>query len=265
MPFLRNSIDERDEHVSIQTELGAEWKFQTGPPIPLELLHADLNQTLGTLTLLASGGQPTIIAGLSQTLGLLTVSSGTTATNAGNLSKTFGGLTGSNAGTVATSATFSKTLGALTLLASEGMGVLSQVSGSDFTTSSLTPVDITGLSFAASASKLYEVDVLLKVAPTGTLGLKCSLNYSAAGATLNRGLIIAPTSANAGATVSLDALGTITYAQVFCTLASDSTVFIKAIISTGANAGNITATIQKTSSGSLTVYIGSRMIVTALT
>jgi hypothetical protein len=268
MPFLKTSIDERDERVSIQTELGAEWKFQTGPPIPLELLHADLSQSFGLLTLSASGGLPPITALLSKSLGLLTASSGATAANTGTVSKTLGAITSSSAGTVATTAAFNKTLGSLTLLASESMGVTSQVSGSNFTTSSTTLVDITGLTFAVDtgANHLYEVDACIKCQSDSSAGLKFSVGCSSAGATGEYMVNANLTQVGSAIGADYNALGTAESNARSTTANTDSIANIKAMVSTTAgNAGNITIKIQKQTGGGLTVYIGSRMTVTTLT
>jgi hypothetical protein len=268
MPFLRTSIDERDERVSIQTELGAEWKFQTGPPIPLELLHADLSKTFGGLTLFASGGLPAITGDFSKSLGLLSASAGATAANAGNLSKTFGALTSSSTGSVPIGAAFTKTLGALTLLASESMGVTSQVSGTNFTTTSLTLVDVTGLTFAVDtgANHLYEVDVVLKVQSTSTAGLQAAIACSSSGATGEyTGLAnVAQSTSSVG--YNARAIGTAIGVNLSSTANTDSIIWFKAMVSTtSGNAGNITVQVQKITSGTATVYIGSRMTVTTLT
>jgi hypothetical protein len=268
MPFLRSSIDERNERVSIQTELGAEWKFQTGPPIPLELRHANLVQTFGNLSLSASAGQPTILADLSKSLGLLTASSNATAANVGNVSKSFGALTSSSTGTVATSAIFNKTLGSLTLLASEEMGVTSQVSGSNFTTSSTTLVDITGLSFPVDtgANHLYEVDVLCRCQSDTSAGLKFAIACSSAGATGEFMASVNNTTVSSAVALDWNAIGTAQSNFRSVTANADSIAFLKATITTTAgNAGNITVKVLKGTSGSATVYIGSRMTVTTLT
>ena len=121
MPVLRTSIDEPTEHISIETELAAEWKFQTGPLAPTELLHANLSQTLGVLTLSATGGQAARIANFSKTLGSLTISATGTVPSAitASLTKTFGALTVSAAGTVTPTiiADLGKTFGSITISA----------------------------------------------------------------------------------------------------------------------------------------------------
>jgi hypothetical protein len=263
MPFLRTSIDERNEHVSIETELGAEWKFQTGPAIALELLHADLSQTFGNLSLSASAGQPTIFADLSKSLGLLSGSFSGATDTAASLSKIYGALSFSATGTSATFANLSKTLGSLTLLASENMGVLSQVSGSNFSTGSTSMVNITGLTFAASANTKYEVDVLLIGQSSTTAGVKFCIQFSAAGATGDF-LLVAP---GGGGPFSPERNG-LGFSQAtarWTTATTDSPCWMKTIVNVGANAGNITVQIQKESNGTATVNVGSRMIVTTLT
>jgi hypothetical protein len=142
-----------------------------------------------------------------------------------------------------------------------GGGVTSKVSGSDFSTSSTTLVNITGLTFAASANTKYEVDVLLTVQSTTTAGVKVGLAYSAAGAA-GPYLAIGGTTSGVPAWSSF-ALGAAS--SVYTDFATAyNTVWIKALLIIGANTGNITVQILKVTSGTATVYIGSRMTVTQL-
>jgi len=46
--------------------------------------------------------------------------------------------------------------------------------------------------------------------------------------------------------------------------AADGIAWLKAIITIGANTGNITAQVRSVTSGTTTIYIGSRMTVTLL-
>ena len=138
-----------------------------------------------------------------------------------------------------------------------------KVSGSDFSTGSTSLVDITGLSFSASANKIYEVDVLLLVTSDTGDGMRVGAAYSAAGSSITL-LWLGSNSANSAFVGELETLNGLT-SGVF---ASDATVpkmiFLKGTLKTGANAGTLTIKALKVTSGTATVYIGSRMTVTEL-
>jgi hypothetical protein len=142
-------------------------------------------------------------------------------------------------------------------------GTVSQVSGSDFTTSSTSLVDITGLTFAAAASKLYRVEVDLFGQNTGTAGMKIALAFSAAGAA-GWHLTMSHTT-SAAASTAINPIGTASTTIYWTTATTDLTSKIIGTIVTGANTGNITAQALKVTSGTLTVHIGSTMTVTQLT
>jgi hypothetical protein len=142
-------------------------------------------------------------------------------------------------------------------------GTLSQVSGSNATTTNATATDITGLSFAATTSSLYEVDAFLKVQCSSTGGNKYAVAFSAAGAT-GHFLIHSATAVATGA-LQTNVLGTLETLALITTANTDYCVFIKAVVSTGANAGNITIQHARVTAGqTATCYIGSRMVVTKL-
>lgn len=148
------------------------------------------------------------------------------------------------------------------LLAGVGGGTTSKVTGSDFTTSSLTLVDITGLTFSAAASKLYEVDVLLRMQVTTTAGGQFGMQYSAAGAT---GHFMYNGGQSATAQISqCQILGSVNAGAFGLVANTDIVIRIKGFVVTGANTGNITVQGLKVTSGTLTVYKGSRMTVTLL-
>jgi hypothetical protein len=139
----------------------------------------------------------------------------------------------------------------------------SQVAGSNFTTTSLSLVNITGLTFAAAANTTYEINVLLRVQSTSTAGLTPGINYSAAGATVSvTGSGV--TTANNVTAFGLSALNTAT-TPAYATVANvDRNIIMQGVLITGANTGNITIQIAKVTSGTATVYIGSRMSVALL-
>jgi hypothetical protein len=144
-----------------------------------------------------------------------------------------------------------------------GTVTVSQVSGSDFTTSSTSLVDITGLTYAAAANKLYRVEVDLFGQNTGTAGMKIALAFSAAGAA-GWHLSMSHTT-SAAASTAINPIGTASTTIYWTTATTDLTSKLIGTIATGANTGNITAQALKVTSGTLTVHIGSTMTVTQLT
>jgi hypothetical protein len=139
----------------------------------------------------------------------------------------------------------------------------SQVAGSNFTTTSLSLVNITGLTIAAAANTTYQINVLLRIQSTSSAGLTLGINYSAAGATVSvtgQGA----TSANVVASFALTALNTATSVGYASVANVDRNFVMQGILVTGANTGNITIQVAKVTSGTATVYIGSRMSVTPL-
>lgn len=123
-------------------------------------------------------------------------------------------------------------------------------------------VDITGLTFAASANTTYEVDALLGCASTTTAGVKFAIAFSAAGAT-GEFAGVGGAGANS-ANVIASSLGGSSSQSMNTVANTNKPVFIKGFIVVGANAGNITVQGLKNTSGTLTVYIGSRLTVTQL-
>jgi len=131
------------------------------------------------------------------------------------------------------------------------------VSGGNFTTTSLTLVDITGLSVALAANSIYEFDIKLTYESSSNQGLNTGVNFSAAGATIEAGEVGAR-DAEVGKVVRLNAFNTPHATAAWLrTSTTPQTHEIKGIVRTGANAGNLTAQILKVGSGTATVYIDS--------
>ncbi len=145
-----------------------------------------------------------------------------------------------------------------------GVGTTVKVSGSDFTTSSTTLVDITGLTFAAAINTTYEVNALLKLQSTTSNGLKVSVAYSAAGASGQFVLLRSASQSASGGGIDAEVIGTANGSASATSANVDYTFPIQCILTTGANTGNITIQVLKISTGTATVYKGSRMTVTAL-
>jgi hypothetical protein len=132
-----------------------------------------------------------------------------------------------------------------------------QVASSNFTTTSTSLVNITGLTFAAAASSLYEVQVVLKVQSSNTTGMQWSIACSAAGATGEFICISHTTTATNAQTYQSNVIGTANAIDLITSSTADAIVTIYAVVTTVGATGNITAQVQKTTSGTATVYIGS--------
>ncbi len=139
-------------------------------------------------------------------------------------------------------------------------GTTAKVSSANFSTSNTSLTDITGLSFAASANTLYHIECDLFGQCSGTAGMVIALGFSASGA-VGQGASYGITSAGS-MTSTNQALGN-TSSSYWTTNATDSTAFFVGTVLTGANPGNITMKISKTTSGTVTVKINSRMTVKA--
>ncbi len=144
-----------------------------------------------------------------------------------------------------------------------GSGTTSQVTGSNFTMTAVgTATDITGLTFAAAANKLYEVDVLLRMQNSNTQAHHWGIQYSAGGAT---GSFTYTTGTNSTATsVAINVLGTPSAPNTCQAATTDIMVWVKGFVVTGGSTGNITMQAVRDGAGTTTIYIGSRMTVTLL-
>ena len=137
--------------------------------------------------------------------------------------------------------------------------VYARVTGSNATTTGQTLVDIAGLSIALAINSVYEFEAVLSVQSSSTAGNKYGVNYSVAGGAVEaqiRGTLAAATSR----ADRISALNTATPAYVV--IAATGGIHIKGIITTGANAGNLTIQHLKVTSGTSTVFINSFLKVT---
>lgn len=145
-----------------------------------------------------------------------------------------------------------------------GLPVYARVTGSNATTTSASLVDITGLSVALSASTTYEVEVWLSVNNSAdTNGIQFALQYSAVGATVEAQLIGTFT-ATAVRTDRLSAFNTASGNRYVQASGIDGVISIKGAVTTGVNAGNLTAQYQKPTAGTATVRVGSFLKVTKI-
>lgn len=136
------------------------------------------------------------------------------------------------------------------------LALYARVTGSNATTTGQSLVNITGLSIPLAASATYEFEAVLSVSTSAvTTGTAYGVNYSAAGATVEAS-ITGSSTATASKTLRISALNTATTLYL-ATSAQTGAILIKGGITTGANAGNLTISHLKLSSGTSTVFINS--------
>lgn len=144
-----------------------------------------------------------------------------------------------------------------------GLPVYARVTGSDATTTGQSLTNITGLSVALTTNATYEFEANLSVAVSAvTTGNQYGVNYSVAGGTVEA-IVDGSLTTTANQTVRLSALNTATVAYVTGSGQSGG-ILIKGIITTGANAGNLTIQHLKVTSGTSTVRINSFLKVTRI-
>lgn len=168
-----------------------------------------------------------------------------------------GNVTNESKATMFTSPTFTGTPVGI------GLPVYGRVTGSNFTTTGQTLVDITGLSVALAINATYEFEVNIGAQVTAvTTGNQYGIQYSAAGAAIEA-QVTGSLTTTAAKTERMNALNTASTAYL-TTSAQSGGVRITGIITTGANAGNITARTLKVTSGTSTVLINSFIKVTRI-
>src|SRR5574340_62929 len=113
------------------------------------------------------------------------------------------------------------------------------VTGSNFTTTSTSLVDITGLSLALEANSTYEIFVHMAENPSTNAGLAIGMNFSAAGATIRAlATTFIPESRTAAPySDRITVFNTATAAMLLSSAYTGETR-ITGIVRTGANAGN---------------------------
>lgn len=151
----------------------------------------------------------------------------------------------------------SSILGAGNLIVSSvGTVVWARVAVSDATTTGQALVDVTGLTIAMAANAVYEIEAFLSCSTTAvTTGISYGVQFSAAGATFEGG-IIGASSTTASKAERISVLNTATTAFL-ATSAQSGVVCIKGIVVVGANPGNFTIRHLKITSGTSTVRINS--------
>lgn len=152
--------------------------------------------------------------------------------------------------------------GLQTALDAKGVApIFARVTGSNVTTTGQALVDVTGLSVALAINAVYEFEANLSVQSSSTAGNQYGVNYSAAGATIEAQI----SGTLAAATARADRINALnTAAPAYVTSGATGGIKIQGIITTGANAGNLTIKHFKTTSGTSTVFINSYLKVTRI-
>lgn len=134
--------------------------------------------------------------------------------------------------------------------------LFARVNGSDATTTGQSLVDIAGLTLALVANAVYEFEAVLTCTTSAvTTGTEYGVQFSTAGAAVEAFLTgSSTTTANRSQRVS--ALNTASAAMLTGSAQSGG-VIIRGILTTGANAGNLTIRHLKVTSGTSTVRINS--------
>jgi hypothetical protein len=191
----------------------------------------------------------------SQLAGVLSDETGT-GSAVFSASPTFTGTPTLPTGTIATTQAFgdASTKIATTAFVDAALPNFARVTGSNATTTGTTLTNITGLSVALAANTVYEFYASLSVASSSTAGTKYGVNFSTAGATVEA-TYIGASSATSTVAGRISALNTAT--GVLMAVAADGAIHISGVITTGANAGNLTIQHLKVTSGTSTVYINS--------
>lgn len=137
-----------------------------------------------------------------------------------------------------------------------GIPVYARVTGSNFTTTGQSLVNITGMSVALVASATYEFEAVISASTSAvTTGLEYGVNFSASGSTIESQAIGSSTTV-LEKSERITALNTATSAYM-TTSAQTGQILIKGIIVTTTNSGNLTIETLKVTSGTSTVFINS--------
>lgn len=131
-----------------------------------------------------------------------------------------------------------------------------RVTGTPATAPGQSLVDITGLVLPLLANSFYDFEARLSVSTSAvTTGTGYGVNFSAAGATIEA-QIHGSLSATAGKSLRINTFNT--SSQPYLTTSGQSgAIKINGIITTGANAGNLSVKHLKVTSGTSTVFINS--------
>lgn len=151
----------------------------------------------------------------------------------------------------------------ITITGAAGDGLTHTTSrvASDFTTTSSTQVDITGLTFSAAANTQYEIDFLLRGQCGDSNGCKFNLSHTGSGVT--GGYLVEGPSASTSTFAGSTNVPNTEISTTFW-VGSPGYVWGKGIVfATGA--GTISVQVKKLTASNVTVYAASRLTVTQLT
>lgn len=146
---------------------------------------------------------------------------------------------------------------------SDPVDLFARVTGSNATTTGQALVNVTGLSVALAVNSVYTYEAVLSVSTTAvTTGTKYGVNYSVAGGAVEGQITCSLTATASMISERVSALNTANTTACLTTSGQTGAVYMRGIITTGANAGNFTVSHLKVTSGTSTVFINSYMKVT---
>lgn len=139
-----------------------------------------------------------------------------------------------------------------------GWDGVAYVAAGDFSTSSNTAVNITGLSFSAVASATYEIEVSLQLTNAGdTAGSRVTINSTGGSPTL-AAVGVAQSTVNAASAFGIGSIGGIT-PSINTTSTGLATLRLSGWVGAGTGSPTISVQVQKTTSGTVTVKAGSSL------
>lgn len=142
-----------------------------------------------------------------------------------------------------------------------GVPFYSQVSGSNFTTSSTTLVDVTGLTASVVSGATYEVEAFVTFNSADTNGVKFGINDTGSVSTVETSFA-GPASTTNYRGLRVSALNTATSAAYGIVSGGiDAGLLVKGLLVTTAS-GTVSIQILKVTSGTATVYVGSYLKLT---
>lgn len=171
---------------------------------------------------------------------------------------TMGSIAGNPTTTTQTAGDNSTKLATTAYVDGGGGWVISQVTGSDATTTGQSLVDVTGLSFSAAANTTYEVEAVLQCTTSAVVtGTEYGIQHTGTGSPSCQAAVWGSLTTTTAATSIINALNTADATAFLTGSAQTGIILIKGIVVSGTGAGNITIRHLKVTSGTSTVKIGS--------